>query len=373
MPNCITSPRPEGAKTSAAASVRLRHLTVKPVHGCRYNCPYCASRQELFRKSRQAKLRRQEWAAVLEDADGLGCEYLDISGGEPTLYRDLPSLIWEAKRRGWFVSLNSTGFGIPEAIDALIHVCLDQVMVSLISLDPARHDSLRQAPGSHDFAVRAIRLIAASPLRLILHFIVNRHNYRELPEVIDFAFAHRANGLSLIYPENDSGLRYLLMSGEDIVRFREQVIPESLRHYARYRLAPDASHENLKKLYAGHGTLSDFAAGIYWPDHEEAHARCRKPEEFALIYANGDVLPCNSVEYTHDPIVGNIRQQGLKEIWTGEGYTRFRRERMDFCRLCPTGRHTGIAICATDNPPYAAPVIRRVPDGLPPRRPGGLR
>jgi len=198
MRQCMPFPRAERAEPSGAVSPRLRHLTIKPVHGCRYNCPYCASRKELFRRSRQAVLRWQDWAAVFEDADGLGCEYLDISGGEPTLNRDLPDLVWEGKRRGWFVSLNSTGFGIPDALDALIRVCLDQVIVSLISLDPGRHDSLRQAPGSWQVAGRAIRLIAASPLRLIIHLIVNRHNYRELPDLIEFAFAHRASGVSLI-------------------------------------------------------------------------------------------------------------------------------------------------------------------------------
>jgi radical SAM protein with 4Fe4S-binding SPASM domain len=372
MPRCLPFPKPGSPEPSAAVSPRLRHLTIKPVHGCRYNCPYCASRKELFRKSRQPVLQWQDWAAVFEDADGLGCEYLDISGGEPTLNRDLPVLIWEAKRRGWFVSLNSTGFGIPEALDLLIRVCLDQVIVSLISLEPGRHDSLRQAPGSWEVARRAIHLIAASPLRLIIHLIVNRHNYRELPDLIDFAFACQASGLSLIYPENDAQSRYLLMSGDDIERFRAEVMPECLRRYALHRPAADMSHENLSGLYGSHRTVGDFAAGIYWHDPEEARARCRKPQEFALIYANGDVLPCNSVEYTHSPIAGNVRHQSLKEIWSGEDYTLFRRDRMDFCRLCPTGHHTGIAICAADNPPYAAPVIRRVPDALPPQRPGSL-
>ena len=97
----------------------LRNLTIKPVLACTQNCPYCSGRQQLFRKSRDASLALEDWARVFSQADDLGCNYLDISGGEPTLYRELPSLVWEAKRRGWYASVNTTGVRLAGLLEPL--------------------------------------------------------------------------------------------------------------------------------------------------------------------------------------------------------------------------------------------------------------
>jgi pyrroloquinoline quinone biosynthesis protein E len=347
----------------------LRHLTVKPFHGCSHHCPYCDSRQELFRQSRDATMGLDDWAEVFRDAHALGNEYLDISGGEPTLYKALPGMIWEGKRLGWYVSINSTGFAVPEMLDRLVAVCLDQVIVSLVSLDAEKHDRLRHTEGSWGHAHRAIRAVRGSGLRLILHFIVNRHNYQELPELLDFAFEEGANGLALVYPENDHQERYLLLTEADINDFRSRVLPLTLAKYRKRYANTDRSHQNLDGLFVGQGDAADYSAGTYWKDFEEIQSRCNKPNMFALIYANGDVMPCNAIEYTHAPIVGNVVRERLTDIWQGEAWEKFRRDRMPFCRLCPIMRHTGVGIATTDNPPYAAPIELRVPERLPAERP----
>jgi radical SAM protein with 4Fe4S-binding SPASM domain len=310
-----------------------------------------------------------DWARVFVDAEALGTEYLDISGGEPTLYRALPGLVWEGKRHGWYVSINSTGFHLPEMIDRLLEVCLDQVIVSLVSIDPDKHDAIRRTAGSWQAAKRAIDLIRGTPLRLILHFIVGRENFRELPDLVDFAFDCEANGISLVYPENDHARRFLLMSSDDIVEFRRSVLPECLLRYRKYHPTPHESHQNLAGFLGAHGVEGDFSQGLYWRDFDRIFRKCDKPETFALIYANGNVMPCNAMEYTHTPIVGNVLRQNLREIWAGEAYCHFRERRTPFCRQCPIQRHTGIAIRTRDNPPYAAPVIRSVPRTLPSTRP----
>lgn len=347
----------------------LRHLTIKPFHGCSHHCPYCDSRQELFRQSRDATLGLEDWAGVLRDANDLGVEYLDISGGEPTLYGALPALIWEAKRYGWYVSINSTGFRVPELLDRLLEVCLDQVIVSLVSLDEATHDAVRQTPGSWRDAVRAMRAIRETPLRLIVHYIVHRHNYAELPALFDFAHAEGAHGVALVYPENDAQDRHLLLSADDVEHFRSVVRPAAERQYRQRFPQALSSQRQLAGLYGADLSAADYAAGRYWPDLAEIHQRCDKPLMFALIYANGDVLPCNAVEYTHSPVVGNVLRDRLPAIWQGDAWNRFRQERMPFCGSCPIKRHTGVGIRSEANPPYTAPVIRQVPPGLPAERP----
>jgi MoaA/NifB/PqqE/SkfB family radical SAM enzyme len=347
----------------------LRHLTIKPFHYCSHNCPYCDSRQELFQESSEASLGLEDWARVFAEADDLGCEYLDISGGEPTLYKALPALIWEAKRRGWYVSINSTGMRVPELLSALEAVCLDQIIISMISLDAACHDAVRRTSGSWNLARKALEVLRGSSLRLIIHLIVCRHNFRELPDWIDFAFNVGANGLALVYPENDQDAHHLLLSDDQIRSFQREILPECLRRYEAYYPSAERSHSNLAALYEGHGVGGDFSRGLYWNDPDTIRSLCDKPTSFALIYANGNVLPCNAVEYTHAPMVGNVIADSLIDLWHGPAWERFRQERMRFCQWCPIKRHTGIAIRTRDNPPYAAPVVRHVPERLPQNRP----
>jgi len=57
--------------------------------------------------------------------------------------------------------------------------------------------------------------------------------------------------------------------------------------------------------------------------------RCRRPWEVAYITAWGNLLPCcispfSSLDYD-SLILGNIFEQGLEKIWTGEKYLEFRR------------------------------------------------
>ena len=94
----------------------LKHLTIKPINHCNLACPYCESRQEHFELTRECIVGIEDWKRVFDEADDLGTEYLDISGGEPSLYTGLDALVWMAKAKGWFVSINSTGVGITNRV-----------------------------------------------------------------------------------------------------------------------------------------------------------------------------------------------------------------------------------------------------------------
>ncbi|MFO0646039.1 MAG: glycosyltransferase [Polyangiales bacterium] len=348
----------------------LRHLTIKPFTPCTHACPYCDSRQELFDLTRDRIVGLDDWARLFAEADTLGAEYLDISGGEPSLYKGLAALVWEAKVLGWFVSMNSTGEQVtPSLLGRLHDAGLDQIIMSMMSLDEATHDRLRGKRGSFAEAVAAIEAMRETPIRLVLHFILSRHNARELPALVDQAFEWGARAIALVYPENDHERDYLRLRDDDIEIFRRAVIPAAMERYADR--APSRPHDlaTIAGLFASHGRGGDFARGRYWSSLEEIHGLCDKPERFALVYANGDVLPCNAVEYTHAPVVGNILETPFSEIWTGDRYAAFRREKMAFCGLCPIKRHTGVSVASTDNPPYAAPVVKRVPQHLAASRP----
>ncbi|CAM5672764.1 PqqA peptide cyclase [Streptomyces avidinii] len=347
----------------------LKYLTIKPNIHCTSDCPYCSSRQMLFQASKDVRLGVDDWARVIGEADGLGASYLDISGGEPTIYAGLAAVVWEAKRLGWFVSINTTGFQLEQQTDELASAGLDQACISIMSLDPETHNKLRTSRDGWQRMFAGIRAVAESPLRLVLHFILSRQNFRELPDVISFAFENGANSLAFVYPENDHIDRSLLMTRDDISEFQEKVLPEATKRYRELGLFD----EEFPVMFPDDLVGADYALGKYWASVEEAHARCDKPDTFLLVYPNGSVLPCNGIEYAHEPIIGNVLRQSLREVWSGESMEGFRDGRIPYCEHCPIKRHCSVSVATTNNPPYYADVVKRVPGLLAPARPAVRR
>ena len=57
----------------------------------------------------------------------------------------------------------------------------------------------------------------------------------------------------------------------------------------------------------------------------------------AIISANGDVLLCCR-DWNHEAVVGNVKEEGLREIWIGERLRRYQeiigQENYDMIELC---------------------------------------
>lgn len=68
------------------------------------------------------------------------------------------------------------------------------------------------------------------------------------------------------------------------------------------------------------------------------------PQHFTIILANGDVYPCSIVEYTNEPIMGNIFKNNFKEIWMSEKWNDFRHNLHGKCHLCPMNIHISVPL-----------------------------
>lgn len=320
----------------------LRYLTIKPTAICGYSCPYCSGRQEMFSQAKGDQLDLSAWQTVLQDAKALGVVTIRISGGEPTLLKELSKLVNLARNNADEVLMYSNGrFLDTRLAQQLKAIGLDGVSVSLLSLRPQLHDQLRQTPGSQRWAIEACRAAVAADLRLSIHVIVCRHNYREIPEIIRYADIVGASALELHYPENDTRSRYLLMESSDIRNWRDDVSHTCVATLEELRLGRDGDASVFEELYSRHGDEADHSRGVYWQS-KEAAGFCTKPISFAMVYPNGDVLPCNGVEYAHKPVVGNIRRESLKEIWGGAAFQQFRAERTGWCKFCPMMLHSKV-------------------------------
>ena len=60
-------------------------------HRCPLQCPYCSNPVELLKANRE--LDTETWLGLFDQAADLGVLQVHLSGGEPTLRRDLEALV----------------------------------------------------------------------------------------------------------------------------------------------------------------------------------------------------------------------------------------------------------------------------------------
>src|SRR5580698_10576898 len=76
-------------------------------HRCPLQCPYCANPLEMERAS--SELDTASWQRVLAEAAALGVWQVHFSGGEPTVRRDLTTLVESARDLQLYSNLITSG------------------------------------------------------------------------------------------------------------------------------------------------------------------------------------------------------------------------------------------------------------------------
>jgi radical SAM protein with 4Fe4S-binding SPASM domain len=327
--------------------VRVNRLVIKPTPRCTANCLGCVSRRELHRTfSEDSHLSLDQWKIILRDASALGLKHLHVSGGEPTLYPELIALILEGKKLGLRIRMNSNGSTITEEFaEELLKSGLDEICISLYSHQPEVHNSFRKGLNLWQKATRAVQIFSEKRCRYPGFFlgtmsIILRENFRSLDKLVAFHHELGSQQVGLSCLEGDFSGEYLLQK-EEILEFRQVVVPR-LAAYCR-SLDPrirSRAVNMVQGLYGtGVGKPVDLSRGVYWQKNY-----CDVPKSAGLIMANGDVHPCNIVEYTHEPVMGNLAESSFADIWYSEKWNRFRKTLHQKCEYCPVNIYTPVPL-----------------------------
>lgn len=329
---------------------RLTRLVVKPTLRCTANCSSCESRRSLHRSlQHEQMLTIDEWRRVFEDAASLGVQRLDISGGEPTLYRQLPELIRLGRSFGWYVNLNTNGTFIKsENVKSLLDAGLNSIYVSLYGASPQLHDALRHQRGLWDRATNAVRLLALlgagyEDFSVKIQTLICRLNFLEIPKLIGLGHQLGAKEIAISYLEGDFHGK-LQLTPTDIRSFRANVIPDCLTVVSRLPLGAQEKSkamDDVRQIFSDNLSVEQWASSTYRPNEKE---KCTRPNWFSIVLANGDVHPCNMVEYTHAPVMGNLRSSSLKDVWNDSPFVLFRERLFDSCKRCPINLYTVIPL-----------------------------
>src|SRR5690606_10879109 len=133
------------------------------------------------------ELSTAEWIDVMSQARALGALQIGFSGGEPTLRKDLETLVAEADRMGYYTYLITSGIGLTEArLRALKAAGLRHIQLGFQSTD---RSVARQLAGVDAWKRKLgmARLIKAMDFPMVLNVPITRQNIGQVPEIIAFA------------------------------------------------------------------------------------------------------------------------------------------------------------------------------------------
>lgn len=267
-------------------------------HRCPLQCPYCSNPTELLKANRE--LDTETWLALFDEAADLGVLQVHLSGGEPTMRRDLEQLIAGLSRRGVYTNLITAGVGIAEGrIEAFAEAGLDHLQLSFQGARATTTALVGNHQGSHERKLMTARQARAAGLPLTINAPIHRHNIEELPDFIELALTLGAERLEI------ANVQY---AGWALIN-RDALMPDraSVEHQA------EIVEEARERLV---GVMNiDFVPPDYFATYPKPCMGGWARDAF-MVAPDGTVLPCHAAQTITSLRFEQFGSHTLAQIWT---------------------------------------------------------
>jgi cyclic pyranopterin phosphate synthase len=168
----------------------LRNLRISVTDRCNLRCRYCMPEAEYVWLPRSSILTFEELDRIAGIFTGLGVSKIRLTGGEPLLRHDLPTLVSLLARREAVrdLALTTNGVLLAGAAERLRAAGLRRVTVSLDTLRPDRMQEFARSRRHADVVAGIDAALAAGFSGLKLNTVVIRgYNGDEVIELLEFA------------------------------------------------------------------------------------------------------------------------------------------------------------------------------------------
>jgi radical SAM protein with 4Fe4S-binding SPASM domain len=196
-------------------------------YGCNLSCKRCLN--ESSREKLDANRRTlDQTKAIMEKFYEAGTMEWRFTGGEPTMYEDLPDAIAIAKSYGMGVMLNTNGCWNDELYESLLNSGLSEVIVSIEGPEEV-NDRLR-AKGVYRHIVKTLDAIKEhnesrpdKKIRTTLNMTVGKENSQHVEDIVKMGAKYRCN-VNFV-PTRPYGRATVddLLSTEEFMKFSENV------------------------------------------------------------------------------------------------------------------------------------------------------
>jgi len=258
---------------------KLTYLSIALNGACNIDCSFC-----YVDGSRPGQWDPNDLERVLEEARELGMEKIQLSGGEPTLYKHLLRIVEYLHNSGVETLLVTNGTTMTPDMARRLHDNRVIIGISLESIVEEVDDNLTGAPGAFQKKMEAIAMLKETgytkdvPLNIIVKTL--KANQNTFLQTWRWALD---NGLQPILDRAIPGTR---------LPIEEVMNPQDLRYIMDEIGKMQGIRHNIPFLY---------------------NEGCDRLECGVHIETNGDVLPCAGVKLP----TTNVHQESLVKAWGG--------------------------------------------------------
>lgn len=272
---------------------------------CNQKCVHCYAADQ--KCAEEKELSTEEWKTIIGRLRKAKVSQVTFTGGEPTIRKDIPELIREAR---WFITrLNTNGVNLTEDYCRQLYDAeLDNLQVTFYSCDEDVHNRLVGAP-NYQKTLSGIKNAVAAGINMSINTPICRLN-KDYKKTLEFL-----HDLGIIYV-TCSGLILTgnAKSGESgEMRIEGEELYESLREAVEYAYSHD-----MEISFTSPGLVSQerlAAMGLDIPS-------CGACLSNMAVTPSGNVVPCQS--WLSDEPLGNILTTDWKKIWNAPACRKIR-------------------------------------------------
>jgi MoaA/NifB/PqqE/SkfB family radical SAM enzyme len=153
-----------------------KRAVIEPLRLCQIRCRFCYYSHQEMKKVRKYKKVKVE----IDQAIERGNNYIDVTGGEPFLYKDLETMIDYVHSRGLRICVITNALFGEKRTQQVLDTGVDGLLVSAHGMADT-HDYLVQRKGARKDQQRLLEQVTGKTM-LRFNFVMNRFNESEIFE-----------------------------------------------------------------------------------------------------------------------------------------------------------------------------------------------
>lgn len=269
---------------------QLTNLHIEIISKCNERCVHCYIPHD----NKLSNIEPDLFYDVLEQCKNMRLLHLTLSGGEPMLHKNFCNFLRKCKEYDFSVNvLSNLTLLNNEIIKEMKMNPLLGVQVSLYSMNSHIHDDITQMRGSFEKTKNAILKLVENDIPLQISCPILKQNKDCYDDVNKWAKKHKIHvgddyGIIAKYNHTTQNLSCRLSINEI-----KEVINDKVANDSKYLEQMELAAKKKKNI-----TSNDFVCSI-------CHSSI-------CIADNGNVYPCAGWQ---DYIVGNVKENSLKDIW----------------------------------------------------------
>lgn len=182
----------------------MARIDLKVGYSCNDACVHCVvdDFRDLLREAHQRQDKTlEQLKAELTEARPRG-DRVVVTGGEPTVRKDLPQILEHARDLGYAILLQSNGrrFAHPDFADRITAIAPLHYCIALHGPTAEVHDAVTLRPGSFAETVQGLRHLVARKQAVSAKIVLSKTNFAALPETVAFLADLGVPHVSIAFP-----------------------------------------------------------------------------------------------------------------------------------------------------------------------------